>query len=140
MPFLEPETAMGEAIFAASKDGSSTAKFTRYCACGATLRLFNDFQEVSTTYEKMAPVELRSTDSRGRLSPHKPPWPVRQEGCLHKGVTPFIPSSYNDLVMSTVRDAAQQIQFAQFASARVLAALLSVSAALPGESAVAIAA
>jgi hypothetical protein len=39
-------------------------------------------------------------------------------------------SGYNDLVMLIDPDAAEQ---SQFAPARVLAALLSVSAALPGE-------
>jgi hypothetical protein len=55
---------------------------------------------------------------------------------LPKGVTPRSASSYNDLVMSTVSDAAQQIQFASslFKSGRVLAALLGLSKALSGES------
>lgn len=52
------------------------------------------------------------------------------------GVTPFVPSSYNESVMLTVPDAVQE---PQFASARVLAALLSVSAALSGKLALALA-
>ncbi|MGC1463514.1 MAG: hypothetical protein WA802_15025, partial [Terracidiphilus sp.] len=47
-----------------------------------------------------------------------------------RGVTGRIAASYNVLVMSTVNDAAQQTQFA---SARVLAALLSVPEALSGK-------
>jgi hypothetical protein len=46
---------------------------------------------------------------------------------LNKGVTPLAPPRYNDPVMSMVSDAAQQTQFA---SARVLAALPGVPAAL----------
>src|ERR1022692_1322517 len=53
---------------------------------------------------------------------------------LPKGVTPSSPSSYNDSVMSTVSDAAQE---SQFASARVLAALPGVSAPLSGQSPIA---
>ena len=58
-----------------------------------------------------------------------------------RGVTAFMLSSYNQSVMSTVRDAAQESQFASsfLAAGRVLAALPGVPAALSGESAVAIA-
>jgi hypothetical protein len=58
-------------------------------------------------------------------------------GPLPKGVTPRSASSYNVLVMPIVSDAAQPLQIAsaQLASARVLAALSSVSAALSGCSA-----
>jgi hypothetical protein len=55
---------------------------------------------------------------------------------LLKGVPPFRPSSYNDLVMSTVCDAAHE---SQFTFARVLAALPGVSAAVSGEFAVTLA-
>jgi hypothetical protein len=60
---------------------------------------------------------------------------------LRKGVPPLIPSSYNDLAMSTVCDAAHESQFAScpVAQVRVLAALPGVSAALSGQSAIAIA-
>ena len=52
------------------------------------------------------------------------------------GVTQDAASSYNESVMLTVRDAAQPFQFAaQFASARVLAALSCLSSALSCESA-----
>jgi hypothetical protein len=94
--------------------------------CTKTQRL----SEGSCRIAERRAVELRSTlrlpsaqASRGRLSPQEP---------LPKGVTAFISSRYNDLVMSTVSDAAQSTQFA---SARVLAALFSVPAALSGESA-----
>ena len=62
--------------------------------------------------------------------------PVLTAGPL--GVTRRVSSSYNELVMSTVTDAAQRFQFvfAERAPARVLAALSRVPKALSGESAV----
>jgi len=65
---------------------------------------------------------------------------ARIRGIVHslpKGVTACSASGYNQLVMSTVCDAAEKLQFASslWTPARVLAALLSVSEALSGESA-----
>jgi hypothetical protein len=142
--FPEPERTLAERSLPLPGDGSSAAKIHALVRlrCGSTI-----FQRLARRLNGLredGPVELRSTDSRGRLSPHKPLCAVphktawrRRQFSLPKGVTPFISSSYNDLVMSTVRDAAQQIQFAsaQFASARMLAALFSVPTALSGESA-----
>jgi len=51
--------------------------------------------------------------------------------CYQKGVTPITSFVYNELVMLTVRDAAQQTQFA---SARVLAPLPGLSTAVSSQS------
>src|ERR1700692_162079 len=60
--------------------------------------------------------------------------PGLHDGAGSKGVTPRIATSYNDLVMSMVSDAAQQTQFA---SPRVLAALPGLSPPLSRQSSVA---
>jgi len=62
---------------------------------------------------------------------------LRLVNSLPLGVTLRGEYGYNESVMSLVSDAAQQTQFvpSQFASARVLAALPGVSAAVSGESA-----
>ena len=74
----------------------------------------------------------------GRAALHGQPKAAVPTFLLLKGVPLFRPSSYNESVMSTVSDAAHETQFASssITSARVLAALLGVPAALPGESAV----
>ena len=87
-------------------------------------------------FEKSSLETLLATslaETRALLSKRYPivPLSIRYQ----KGVTPQVASSYNESVMSTVRDASKDFKFASFsiASARVLAALSGVSAALSGE-------
>jgi hypothetical protein len=83
---------------------------------------------------KLSPPEVKI---EARPASRRPaPSEARQ---LPKGVTPRATASYNDLVMSTVNDAAQRTKFASslFKSGRVLAALPGVSKALSGESPIA---
>jgi hypothetical protein len=132
MPFLEPETALAATISGAGMGRSSAEKFPPCARWGSHSR---NFQQLARRLNELAKGTAGSSSegqaSRGRLSPQEPFTHILR---YQRGVTAFISSGYNDLVMSTVSDAAQPIQFA---FARVLAALLSVPAALSRESAVA---
>jgi hypothetical protein len=146
MPFLEPERALPVVIVASVKGRHPPRQNTRAgcgqerfdvfsTTCTKTQRL-TDARDSNETYSKKTllatstPASLALSARRSKAASLRglpiAPLSVGYQRGLRRLSFP----SYNEPVMSTVRDAAQK---SQFAFARVLAALSSVPAALSGE-------
>src|SRR5579862_2160006 len=108
MPFPEPETPVAATTI--SELGS--------IAASGGIRVLAARESGPTTFQRLARRlnDLRedsySSCARRTAEGSCPQNTWRQGRSCYQGVTPFIPSGYNESVMLTVADAAQQIQFA----------------------------